>query len=75
MPESVTLGAAAIIKPKYEGSNEHEVIPIPIIIPKFAETPEDDSAVTQVRKRENFARGSTIYACVCSAASDCKWVR
>jgi outer membrane protein len=54
MPESVTLGGAAIIKPKYEGSNEHEVIPIPIIIPKFAETPEDDSAVTQVRKRVNF---------------------
>ena len=54
MPESVTLGAAAIIKPKYEGSNEHEVIPIPIIIPKFAESPEGDSAVTQVRKRVNF---------------------
>jgi outer membrane scaffolding protein for murein synthesis (MipA/OmpV family) len=54
MPESVTLGAAAIVKPKYEGSNQHEVIPIPIIIPKFAETPDDDSAVTQVRKRVNF---------------------
>jgi outer membrane protein len=54
MPESVTLGGAAIIKPKYEGSNEHEVIPIPIIVPKFAETPEEDSAVTQVRKRVNF---------------------
>lgn len=54
MPESVTLGAAAIIKPKYEGSNEHEVIPIPIIVPKFADTPDDDSAVTQVRKRLNF---------------------
>ncbi|MHA1518433.1 MAG: MipA/OmpV family protein [Alphaproteobacteria bacterium] len=54
MPESVTLGAAAIIKPKYEGSNEHEVIPIPIIIPKFTENPNDDSAVTIVRKRVNF---------------------
>jgi hypothetical protein len=29
MPESMTLGAAAVIKPKYEGSNEHEAIPIP----------------------------------------------
>ena len=53
-PESVALGAAAIIKPKYEGSNEHEVIPIPIIIPKFTENPNDDSAVTEVRKRVNF---------------------
>jgi len=53
-PESVTLGAAAIIKPKYEGSNEHEVIPIPIIIPKFTENPNDDSAVTEVRKRVKF---------------------
>lgn len=53
-PESVTLGAAAIIKPKYEGSNEHEVIPIPIIIPKFTENPNDDSAVTAVRKRVKF---------------------
>ncbi len=53
-PESVTLGAAAVIKPKYEGSNEHEVIPIPIIIPKFTENPNDDSAVTAVRKRVKF---------------------
>ena len=53
-PESVALGAAAIIKPKYEGSDEHEVIPIPIIIPKFIENPNDDSAVTEVRKRVKF---------------------
>ncbi len=54
MPESLTLGAAAIVKPKYEGSNEHEVIPIPIITPKFGETPGADSTLTQVRKRVNF---------------------
>jgi hypothetical protein len=29
MRESITLGAAAVIKPKYEGSNQHEAIPIP----------------------------------------------
>lgn len=57
MPESgrsLTLGAAAIVKPKYEGSDEHEVIPIPIIIPKFTDTPDDGSTFTNVRKRVNF---------------------
>jgi len=53
-PESVALGAAAVIKPKYEGSDEHEVIPIPMILPKFTEHPDDDSAITEVRKRVNF---------------------
>ena len=52
---SVTLGAAAVIKPKYEGSDEHEVIPIPIIIPKFSDPPgEEPSPYAQVRKRVNF---------------------
>ena len=52
---SLTLGGAAIVKPKYEGSDEFETIPIPIIIPKFSDTIEDDgSAITQVRKRVNF---------------------
>ena len=52
---SVTLGGAAIVKPKYEGSDEFETIPIPIIIPKFGETVEENgSAITEVRKRVNF---------------------
>lgn len=52
---SVTLGGAAIVKPKYEGSDEHEVIPIPIIVPKFSELPDDDpSTFKQVRQRVNF---------------------
>jgi outer membrane scaffolding protein for murein synthesis (MipA/OmpV family) len=52
---SVTLGGAAIVKPKYEGSDEFETIPIPIIIPKFSETVEENgSAITEVRKRVNF---------------------
>ncbi len=52
---SVTLGAAAIVKPKYEGSDEHEVIPIPIVIPRFGEVPDDGpSAFKQFRKRVNF---------------------
>ncbi|MGB6910410.1 MAG: MipA/OmpV family protein [Methyloceanibacter sp.] len=49
------VGAAAVIKPKYEGSNEHEVIPIPVIIPRFVSKPEDEtSAYSQVRKRLAF---------------------
>jgi len=49
------LGAAAIIKPKYEGSQEHEVIPIPIVMPRFVQKPEDEaSAYSQVRKRVAF---------------------
>lgn len=52
---SLTLGAAAVVKPKYEGSDEHEVIPIPIVIPKFSDPPGDEpSAYSQIRKRVNF---------------------
>ena len=52
---SITLGGAAIVKPKYEGSDEFQTIPIPIIIPKFSEMVEEDgSAITEVRKRVNF---------------------
>lgn len=52
---SVTLGAAAIVKPKYEGSDEHEVIPIPIVIPKFSDSPDEDpSTFKQFRQRVNF---------------------
>jgi len=52
---SITLGAAGIVKPKYEGSDEHEYIPIPIIVPRFSESPDDDpSTFKQFRKRVNF---------------------
>jgi len=52
---SITIGGAGIVKPKYEGSDEHEVIPIPIIIPKFVDAPnEDPSTFKQFRKRVNF---------------------
>ena len=49
------LGAAAIIQPKYEGSQEYRVIPIPIVMPRFVRKPEDESsAYSQVRKRVAF---------------------
>lgn len=53
--KSVALGAAAIIQPKYEGSNEHEVIPIPMIIPSFVETEDTpDGIFKEVRQRVTF---------------------
>ena len=39
---SVTLGGSVIVKPKYEGSDEYEYIPIPIIVPRFSDTPGED---------------------------------
>jgi outer membrane protein len=52
---SITLGGAAVVKPKYEGSEEHDVIPIPIVIPRFGDAPaEDSSTFKQFRKRVNF---------------------
>lgn len=52
---SLTLGGAVIVKPKYEGSDEHDVFGIPIVIPKFSDKPDDNpSMFSQVRQRINF---------------------
>jgi outer membrane protein len=52
---SVTLGGSAIVKPKYEGSDEFEVIPIPLIVPRFSDTPEDNPSVfKRFRQRVKF---------------------
>lgn len=52
---SVTLGGAVIVKPKYEGSDEHDVFGIPIIIPKLSDAPDEDpSMFKQFRQRINF---------------------
>lgn len=52
---SVTLGGSVIVKPKYEGSDEYEYIPIPIIVPRFSDTPgEDPSTFKKFRQRVNF---------------------
>ncbi|MFD0987915.1 MipA/OmpV family protein [Methyloligella solikamskensis] len=53
--KTVALGGAGIVKPKYEGSDEHEWLGIPIIIPKLS--PVDDSKPSlfkQVRQRIEF---------------------
>ncbi|ODA66699.1 MltA-interacting protein precursor [Methyloligella halotolerans] len=53
--KTVALGGAGIVKPKYEGSNEHEWLGIPIIIPKLsAEDDAKPSLFKQVRQRIEF---------------------
>jgi len=53
--KSVAVGAAVIVKPKYEGSQEHEAIPIPIIIPKLVEEEDTpDGVFKEVRQRVAF---------------------
>lgn len=52
---TIAVGAAAVIQPKYEGSNEHEVIPIPVVIPQFVQREEEDGTVfSEVRNRVAF---------------------
>ncbi len=51
----IAIGAQAVIKPKYEGSKEHKVYPIPLFIPKFADSPDDNpSTFKKIRRRINF---------------------
>jgi outer membrane protein len=53
--KSIAVGAAVIVKPKYEGSQEHEAIPIPIIIPQLVEEEDTPNGVFQeVRQRIAF---------------------
>ncbi len=49
---SLTLGAMAVIKPKYEGSDEHEVCGMPLILPQFSDDP--NSRFAAIRKRIRF---------------------
>ncbi len=52
---SVTLGAAVVVKPKYEGSDEHDYIPIPIVIPRMSDAPDENpSAFKRFRQRVTF---------------------
>ena len=52
---SLTVGGAALVKPKYEGSDEHDVIGFPIIIPKFSDAPDEQpSAFKSFRQRIKF---------------------
>jgi len=52
---SIALGAAVVVKPKYEGSDEHDFIPIPIVIPKMSDAPDENpSMFKRFRQRVNF---------------------
>ena len=50
--KSFTLGGVAVIKPKYEGSDEHEVVGYPMFIPRFSG--EGNSKFSKFRKRISF---------------------
>lgn len=52
---SLALGGAVVVKPKYEGSDEHEVYGIPMIIPKLSDPNDPNpSAFKKFRKRIKF---------------------
>ncbi|HET7211447.1 MAG TPA: MipA/OmpV family protein [Methyloceanibacter sp.] len=51
---SLTLGGAVLVKPKYEGSDEHDVLGIPIIIPRFSVPDDDPSMFQSFRQRVKF---------------------
>jgi outer membrane scaffolding protein for murein synthesis (MipA/OmpV family) len=51
---SVTLGGAVLVKPKYEGSDEHDVLGIPIIIPRLSAPSDNPSTFQSFRQRVNF---------------------
>lgn len=50
---SARLGGMVIVKPKYEGSDEHDVIGFPLIIPDFSSN-ESTSQVSRFAKRVSF---------------------
>ncbi|MEM8574568.1 MAG: MipA/OmpV family protein [Pseudomonadota bacterium] len=53
--KSIAVGAGVVIKPKYEGSQEHEAIPLPIFIPRLVEEEDTpDGIFKEVRQRVAF---------------------
>ena len=52
--KSITLGAGALVKPKYEGSKDYEVFAIPLIIPKFSGGTGEKSRFKKFRERISF---------------------
>lgn len=50
---SIVLGGGVVVKPKYEGSEDHEAVPLPMIIPKLSEG-GGDSFFKKVRRRVKF---------------------
>lgn len=50
---SARIGGMMVVKPKYEGSDEHEVIGVPFIIPNFSAA-NPDSGLAQFGRRVSF---------------------
>jgi len=50
---SARIGGVVLVKPKYEGSDEHEVVGAPFIIPDFS-SHDADSGLSQFGKRLSF---------------------
>lgn len=50
---SLTVGGMMIVQPKFEGSDEHDVFGVPMIIPRLSD-PNDTSLFGQFRKRVSF---------------------
>jgi outer membrane protein len=52
---SIALGAAAVVKPKYEGSDGYETYAIPLFIPRFTDSADENpSLFKSIRSRVKF---------------------
>ncbi len=52
---SIYLGASVVAKPKYEGSDEHDVYVIPLFVPKFSDSADENpSLFKKIRRRVEF---------------------
>lgn len=53
--KSIAIGAAALVKPKYEGSDSYETYAIPLFIPRFTDSgDENPSLFKKIRNRIKF---------------------
>ena len=54
---SIALGAAVVAKPKYEGSDEHDVFVIPLFVPKFSDSADENPSLFKKIRRRVDIRG------------------
>lgn len=52
---SIAIGGSVAVKPKYEGSDEYDVYGIPLFVPKFTDSADENpSLFKKIRRRLNF---------------------
>lgn len=52
---SIAVGASVVVKPKYEGSDNHDVYAIPLFVPKFTDSADENpSLFKKIRRRVKF---------------------